>query len=63
MNHATLYGQQVQPNTCGLTAVENAARAFWQSRMNAFDPPDLIDLSALAQAVRASFPTEEPAPC
>lgn len=67
MNYPTIRGQQVQPNTCGLLAMDNHATAFWQSRETVAghraNPPRLIDIPALAQAVRATFQHEEPAPC
>lgn len=60
MNYPTVYGVQVQPSSCGRTANENRARAFWQSRMTTVgsgiaEPPPLVDIHALAEAVRASF--------
>lgn len=56
MNYATLFGQQVQRQTCGRTACENDAVAFWQSRMTAAgaraEPMRLTNLRELAIAVR-----------
>lgn len=61
MNHPTLYGVQVQPNTCGRTAVENTARAFWQLRQTTAHGGVarlivLADIPALAKAVRDTYP-------
>lgn len=60
MNHATLFGQQVQRQDCGRTACENDAVAFWQSRMTTAgaraEPMRLTDLRQLARDVRRASP-------
>ena len=50
-----ILGDQVQPTSCGRTAVQNVARAFWQSRMSRNGKvaplPQLTDLEALARSL------------
>lgn len=59
MNHPTINGVQVQRQSCGRTAVENDARAFWQSRMTnngkVAELVQLTDIRALAKAVRTCY--------
>lgn len=62
MNYPTLYGQQVQPRTCGRCAVQNDELAFWQSRetreRRAAPLPQLTDIPMLAHQVRVAFAAE-----
>lgn len=57
MNYPTLQGNQVQPTGCGRMAVDTLAIYWWQSRMSVAgeraEPPELVDLPALARQVRA----------
>lgn len=60
MKRAQLNGIEVQPNTCGRLANENAERSFWQSRMTTTTEgvaplPSLTDLDSLASYVRKAF--------
>lgn len=54
-----LHGRELGPGTCGRTACENDARAFWQSRMTTAgaraEPLQLVDLHSLARDVRRAF--------
>lgn len=56
MKRPQLCGIEVQARSCGRTACENDAIAFWQSRMTVSgvraDPIRLTDLRELAIAVR-----------
>lgn len=51
-----LMGQQVRNDGCGKLANENRIRSFWQSLMtlagNRAEPPQLTDITALAQQIR-----------
>lgn len=42
------------PTSDGRLAMENVIRAFWQSRAGLKSPPVLVDLQALAKAVRGA---------
>lgn len=59
MNYATFRGEQVQRQTCGRTACENDAIAFWQSRMTTpgarAEPIQLADLRELARSIRRAY--------
>jgi hypothetical protein len=37
---------------CGHVAMDNVARAFWQSRCGLREPPELTDIRALAREIR-----------
>ena len=49
----------VRPTSDGREAMDNAARAFWQSRMsgpgNVVRLPVLVDLHALAREIRRTY--------
>lgn len=51
-----LMGRQVRNDGCGKLANENRIRSFWQSRMTTAgdraEPPQLTDITALAQQIR-----------
>jgi hypothetical protein len=55
----TLHGIPQWHPGCGYMMLHNDAMAFWQSRMTTAghraDPPDLVDLEALARDVRACY--------
>lgn len=59
MEHPKLMGVEIQRQSCGRTAVENDARAFWQSRVTKpgqrAEPIQLADLRGLALAIRSAY--------
>jgi hypothetical protein len=40
---------------CGIMAMGNVDRARWQSLLNLRDPPDLVNIPALALAIRRTY--------
>lgn len=47
-----LYGIPTKQHGCGLLAMENVIRAFWQSRDPEHRLPQLADLTLLAREIR-----------
>lgn len=58
-----LHGKPVNYQGCGRLGAENTALAFWQSRMTVTagraEVPALVDLAALARAIRSEVPRAE----
>lgn len=58
-SYPTLYGQQVQQQSCGHTALANLECSFWQSRMTVqghrAEPVELVNLEQLARDIRGSY--------
>lgn len=52
-----LHRKEITNPGCGFVAMENTARAFWQSHMTVAGKPaplpELADIPALARAIRA----------
>lgn len=51
MQRAALNGIEVQPTGDGHEAMDNVARAFWQSRAGLADPPELVDINELVKGL------------
>lgn len=57
ITRAKLRGEDLENTTCGRLAVENMERAWWQSRHDLQEAPQLADLTVLARGIRATYPT------
>jgi hypothetical protein len=53
-------GNPTENPGCGHLAMENTVRAWWQSRYNLPDPPDLVRIDVLARQIRSTH--QEPSP-